>query len=266
MLHRFRFPTGVTQIRRQKPPCCRFPTGITQVCRQIHASYRFRPPSPGLVLPSEELELRQRLDEFRLDKWNFVVYRCSYGDEKLWADFKDIWTREVRRHIAESDAPELGQSLTWTFFDDARTFTDVSKDELRRHFRDWASFAPAVEQPRAREPWCSIYSPRYRFFIHVDHEAMQSVLDHPQPAIHLEEGHVNLVDSKWRLEVEDSENEEDYDSLDHTYPPIDGCTSQEVGWMKMQYSRVAPETYNLLSFDDYAWYDIYVRPPEMLPY
>lgn len=71
------------------------------------------------------------------------------------------------------------------------------------------------------------------------------------------------------LENEDGEGESElemyYRSSNHTYPPIDGCPSPEVGWMKMQYSRVAPETYNLLSFDDYAWYHTYVRPTGMLP-
>lgn len=96
------------------------------------------------------------------------------------------------------------------------------------------------------------------------------------------EGFVNFVDSQWKPlgettnpygvegdedyeDYEDYEDEEDGDE-DEVLDPIDGCTEENVGWMKLQASTsIGAEFYlTVYGYRAGGWYVAYQRPPELV--
>jgi hypothetical protein len=53
---------------------------------------------------------------------------------------------------------------------------------------------------------------------------------------------------------------EDLDDEVETFPEIDGCTEENVGWMKVCYQDLVPLLYSSL-MDNNAFEELYVRPP-----
>lgn len=95
------------------------------------------------------------------DKWGWVIYRCSYEDDEAWERFKKIVNQRTRRQVLESDAPELLESLEWTFVEDRSTLEGIPRDQLRSLFKDWAAEAIKAEQPRATDHIRRRGGPRY---------------------------------------------------------------------------------------------------------
>jgi hypothetical protein len=93
------------------------------------------------------------------------------------------------------------------------------------------------------------------------------------------EGFVNFVDSQWKPlgertnpygveedeDYEVYEDEEDEDE-DEVLDPIDGCTEENVGWMKLQASSSIGAEFYLIVYGYRAggWYVAYQRPPELV--
>lgn len=62
------------------------------------------------------------------DKWGWVIYRSSYGDEPAWDRFYEIINPRSRQYVVDSDIPEYAKSLEWTFVEDQRTLEGVPRD------------------------------------------------------------------------------------------------------------------------------------------
>ncbi|KAK0381135.1 hypothetical protein CLIM01_01492 [Colletotrichum limetticola] len=76
-------------------------------------------------------------------------------------------------------------------------------------------------------------------------------------------GHINLVNADWhpaRLEDYHGENirviEEHF-----SFPAFEGCTEENVGWMRLVVSEVGPSTFQRIT---HLWYIVYKRPPEIV--
>lgn len=108
-------------------------------------------------MQSESQILKESLEAIKHDKWGFVVYRTTYADDEAWACFKKAVDERSRESIAESDAPELTESLEWTFVEDRDALDGASRDQLRARFKTWAAEAVKTENPRATNvaPLCS---------------------------------------------------------------------------------------------------------------
>lgn len=126
-----------------------------------------------------------------------------------------------------------------------------------------------TEQPRSlaasqRNPTFGI--PRYNFFIQVDEEALQSVLAASDELYG--EGYVNFVDPQWRSLAEQSVNYElRINPDDEVFEPIDGCTEEDVGWMRIASGMIDATWYaTVVDFHGGAWYAYYRRPPEIVLY
>lgn len=222
---------------------------------------------------SAELKILGDLRQNKYTKWGWAIYRCTYNDDEAWTRFKDIVNYQSRHFIAKSAAPEVGDYLEWTFIEDRDTLENASKDQLRAHFKAWAAQAAEAEVPQLKNKPYSTYSiPRYNYFVHVDDDALRSVVyEAPQPPeLDLNcFGYVNLVKADWvsikeKLTADEMADEDLY--FEYLYEPIDGCCEEDVGWMRVPSINLSPGFYDAMHDLGDAWYHFYKRPPEIVYY
>lgn len=132
--------------------------------------------------------------------------------------------------------------------------------------------------PDIRRPWSGhgyghrIAAVRYRFCVAVDEAALQSVIS-PEGETRTGKAWMNLIEGDWTPEDAATQREEtklqylangldleEWDDEVETFPEIDGCTEESVGWMKVHYGDLVPLLYSWL-MDNYAFEELYVRPP-----
>ena len=101
-----------------------------------------------MPLPSAHRNILDGLTKLNHDKWGFVIYRCTYKNDQDWARFKQLVHDRTKQLIAESDTPEIADSLEWTFVEERATLDGASRPQLRERFNTWAEKAYAIEQPR----------------------------------------------------------------------------------------------------------------------
>ncbi|CAI7577160.1 unnamed protein product [Penicillium manginii] len=178
------------------------------------------------------IEALLKKDEFK--KWGFVIYRCTYQNNSDWEKFMARFLKEVTNHLESYSGLDLLDTYTPTVLED-----------------------PSFEGATA----ATLPNGRYRFFIAVDQEAMESVLNVPEDSDIDETGFVRMIYGEWEPEVLD---EEDIANGHETEAeePIEGCTLHDVGWMKMSWRWVVlPGFHKMRSWDD--WETYYARPPEI---
>ncbi|KAH6706369.1 hypothetical protein BKA61DRAFT_138235 [Leptodontidium sp. MPI-SDFR-AT-0119] len=221
----------------------------------------------NMSLPSPQRVLFDCLQDGKHDKWGWVIYRCTYDDDEGWNRFKRFIIQQSQANIVESDTPELADGLEWTFIEDRATLDGASKDQLRSRFKQWASEALKTEQPRVEDPLSTAYgNPRYTYFIHVDESALKSmVYGGPQPPkMDGRRGYVNFVDAEWKplSEIKSDLGIVD-EAEDEVHEPIDGCTEENVGWMRIALHMVGAEFYELMMGNRDVWYTVYKRSPQV---
>ena len=210
--------------------------------------------------------LLDSLAELKHDKWGFVIYRCTYQDDEAWGRFKQIVLERAQEDMQESDAPEVADKLEWTFVEDRAALDGASRSQLRERFKRWAAQAIVTEQPRAKaeieqDPAPTFGIPRYNYFIQVDKEALQSVLAAPKidPS---GEGFVNFVNARWA-----PLGDRYPDNNDDRHDPIDGCTEEDVGWMRIAAMMIDTDWYGAAGgFAGGGWHVYYLRPPRIVIY
>jgi len=117
-----------------------------------------------------------------------------------------------------------------------------------------------MDHGQLEELWESM---RYRYFIRVDAEAMQSILNDVNGRTSSSEAWVDLVQVDWP----DSESDEDEDEeglADHGFtdgfPPIEGMTTYEVGFQRVPVLELYPTCWMDKGTIPEKWY---ARPPKM---
>ncbi|RAH48673.1 uncharacterized protein BO95DRAFT_460927 [Aspergillus brunneoviolaceus CBS 621.78] len=139
------------------------------------------------------------------------------------------------------------------------SFDGASAAHLREHFEKWAAAAARDEHGMILEDARIRTTSRYRFIIEVHQEAVESVLSAPDPtdpeSSLNKTGVVPLVNSEWDPEEQDSED-------DTHYPPIEGCTLFNVGWLNLLYEDAELNAFSELN--NFHWDDYYKRPPEII--
>lgn len=148
---------------------------------------------------------------------------------------------------------DMLESFHPTVFEDF-SFDGANTAFLRTHFRKWVENAEQKEREKGID---TLYtSGRYMFFVMVDQESLESVLD-SDPEAMITTGFVSLVYGDWEPEAnEDGENE--------NLEPIEGCTQEDVGWMKISYDEVQSiGAGGLVMSDMHDWDRYYTRPPEV---
>lgn len=127
------------------------------------------------------------------------------------------------------------QQQIWTVVEDQKVLENATKSDVRRMFNEWVnSPEAAAEQPDAKIPPSRAQMSRYFYCMHVDEESLRSTLDDA------DDWHVNTVNRKWVPEEEEfgaEESDDDEEFLDEVreadiWSEIEGCTEEDVGWVK----------------------------------
>jgi len=218
---------------------------------------------------NEAAKIKRNLNQDNHDRWGFAIYRCTYGDDAAWERFKDIIATRAQKEIRELGEPEILDKLELTIFEDREIFDNAKTDFLREHFNQWKRDSLQREQPRTTRSTEVMLekTPRYRYFIRVDREALDSVLGAPgnrdaEPGS-TATGWVHFIDTMWTADMDDVDSDtEEFDMPDLNFEPVEGCREGNVGWMKVATGSISTELYSLLD-DPEMWRVIYKRPPEM---
>lgn len=147
----------------------------------------------------------------------------------------------VRETLEYYDGLDMLDSFMPTVMDNKTRFDGVTPSIVRDYFNQWARTACETEQgvPFDRAQWAN--TARYKFCIMVDEEALQSVLDIPLEDVddYNDTGFVILVNGRWEPELLSEEELEGYTSPppENNFEPVQGCTLEDVGWMKVCYDR-----------------------------
>ncbi|KAE8383973.1 hypothetical protein BDV23DRAFT_177414 [Aspergillus alliaceus] len=213
---------------------------------------------------ADELERLLQKNGFKI--WGFVIYRCTYQSDSDWEKFMARFLHHVTKSLEFYNGLDLLDSFAPTVFED-RSFNGVSTAFLRKHFQEWAVTAPEKEQ--GVDNTCFPESGRYRFFIMVDQEALESVLGAPDLEDSNKYGFVRLVNGFWEPQELDEDELAAYGVSSQSelkqYEPVEGCTLEDVGWMKVLYDEA--ETWAFLHVcDTFDWLTYYKRPPGIQKY
>lgn len=227
-------------------------------------------PSPRNPRISKDSSYADRIEEaYQADghsTWGYVIYRTTYESEADWTEFMRrlrAWTEDGMEICNGQDVLD---QMAWTIFDDRERFDGADVATIRRHFRAWAETAAQSEQPRRPDgaPAGMGRSPRYRYCIQIDAEALKSCVHDAPPPPEIDDdkrGWVKMIEKDWMLRSEDPRwaGRE----LDTTaYEAIDGVTAYNVGWLKCPFRSVMTEYYMLFQ-DPNAYTVNYRRPPRI---
>ena len=200
---------------------------------------------------ADEIERDLQHDNHRT--WGLVIYRCTYESDPDWSEFMARLRHQIHRTLEFYKGLNMLNSLAVTVFEDPASLDGASKSAVREHFTKWAATVPEAEQGTAN----AAMSQRYRYCIHVDAEALDSLVRQAQAPPHPEArgpGFVNLVSRYWEPDRSDR--------MEEGAEPVEGSELRDVGWMMVGYQCVMVNFYVLLrDWDD--WYREYRRPPEI---
>jgi hypothetical protein len=232
---------------------------------------------------ADNIERQLRVDGHRI--WGFVVYRCTYTSDSAWELFIQRINASIRKAMDLYNGHDLLEEgcFKLTVIADASMLDGASTQAVREHFTEWCARMVHEEQGSREEiesrrkeapPWDSRMPLRYRFCIQVDEASLQSVISEEGG------GWVKLIKGDWesreatrqqqqphetgpKVMAEDEGEFTDDDEDDEEYPAIEGCTEEDVGWMKVQLRSVMPDFYVNLR-DPNAWHTEYRRPPDVV--
>ena len=211
-------------------------------------------------MSSAASDIRDHLDVVPIDKWGWVIYRCTYADDEAWARFRDYVEAESRKEIAESDAPEIADRLEWTWVEDPASLDGISTIALRERFRTWTANEVARQLLEKHDP---ATISRFSYFVKIDEEVMQNLTGFlASKGGWCETDFIKFVDANW--EPSPPEELEDYDWQPETWEPIDECTEEDVGWMRISPIMLGAAFHDTLNGDDMAWHLFYERPPKIV--
>lgn len=232
-------------------------------------------PSPRNPRISTHSSFADRIEaQYQADgheTWGYVIFRTTYDDEAAWTEFM----RRLRFWATDSmeifNGQDVLDKMTWTVFDDRERFDGANAATIRQHFRDWAETAVKHEQQQPGQvddaPVSMGRSPRYRYCVQVDAEALRSAVHDAPPPPDFDEdnlGWVKVIDKNWLPRAENplfAGRKPD----PNVYAEIDGSTEHNVGWVKCPLPSVMTEYYML--FQDLNGYTIsYRRPPAVIGY
>jgi hypothetical protein len=211
----------------------------------------------------ESMEFYHALELLDEDRFRMTVF-----DEA--SEFDGAGAERVRRHFKTWREQAFGE------------------EQDRRHFKTWRERAFGEEQGTHSEevetqgqgddffdPVFGTRATRYRFCIQIDEPALQSILS-PTAESRESTAWVNVIQADWDPEAAAAAREQD--RIDHLamdmplesledcfeeFPEIDGCTDENIGWMRVHYQGLVPHVYAELNNPD-TLVDIYVRPPGVL--
>jgi hypothetical protein len=156
-------------------------TGISSYHSFLRASSAvFQSTSINITVPSShrfgvklDTTIANSLEECKLDHWGFVIYRCTYGSQEKWDKFIALAKQEAHDYLKHWGTGDLSvyDKMDWTVVEDAETLDGASILETTRKFQAW------VKADEREETQGNFGTPRYHYFVHVDEESLESVVD-----------------------------------------------------------------------------------------
>ncbi|KAK7985694.1 hypothetical protein PG988_003316 [Apiospora saccharicola] len=221
--------------------------------------------------------------------WGFVVYRCTYSSDWDWESCIDRIQEDVRSGMDMYNGHDLLQEgcFQLTVISDAGTLDGASTQAVRRDFNAWCGrmvheehgSPEEIERRKQKTPlWFDdwLLPVRYNYCIQIDEDSMRSILssEDDRPWVKIikadwkprEREPTHFVPGQgWVMEIRGRYKDVEYDKFhteedDEEYPPIEGCTDEDVGWVKMWYLSLMPGIYTDF-ICPYNWETVYVRPP-----
>src|SRR6266536_3328001 len=122
--------------------------------------------------------IRDSNEEGNFKQWSFVIYRCTYKSQEKWETFISLIKEDARECLEGHD--DLWETLNWTIFEDP-AMDGVDYVGPSQRFGEWVETEGSEEikgsdsteeQQRFRR-----MQPRYDFFLYVNEEALNSVVD-----------------------------------------------------------------------------------------
>ncbi|KAB5580240.1 hypothetical protein GE09DRAFT_1081429 [Coniochaeta sp. 2T2.1] len=205
------------------------------------------------------------LEEYKLNHWGFVIYRCTYSSQEKWDKFLALAKQEAYDCLEQEGTGVLSlyDKMDWTVIENAETLDGASILDTTRRFRAWVESNERVENrdDAGRLPdnqgsilthvWQS--EVRYHFFMHVDEESLESVVDDekardPAAGYFCKIVRPSLVEMREDARLA-GEIPEDQDPLDEQLELLDCVKKFKLGSLVELYAT-------LLSHD--SWYYIHV--------
>ncbi|KAH7073283.1 hypothetical protein FB567DRAFT_196713 [Paraphoma chrysanthemicola] len=134
-------------------------------------------------------KIRRSIHSHKYDKWGFLLYRCDYSSDELWAKFLAALQKEVDDSLRCYDAEDLRSSLDMTPKEDKDLLDGATVERVRDIFTAW----PGSDEAKAEFGGST---PRYMYCVHVDADVLDSVVNRAPKLLWSEArqvAYVNLV-------------------------------------------------------------------------
>lgn len=220
--------------------------------------------------------------------WGLAIYRCTYGNDAAWEKCLERLNVEIRDSMHFYNALDMLEEdrFRLTVFDDAAEFDAADVQAVRQHFKEWRTHALREEQGSREEivarggctdPHFDFPGVRYRFCVQIGEAALQSIVS-SEGEERAGEAWVNVIKGDWSWDPAAVAAQREQDKIWHmkmglepqdfedcfeVFPEVDGCTEQNVGWMKVHYMALIPRFYMMLHDPSFLDDKMYVRPPEI---
>ncbi|THY68630.1 hypothetical protein D6C97_00163 [Aureobasidium pullulans] len=244
--------------------------------RMLHT--QSHPAMSDLLSANATKRLAYVHNRYGIQKWGFVVYRCTYDDDEAWAQLMEhIKTRTIDSVKSDGIGTGMIDRLDLPVIEDP-TLEAFVADSGNGFLRTPNSRASDSDEDLLDS--LLAMTPRYNFCIHVDAGSLESIVRRDPPILaspatitgdRSKEGYVNLIraDSGWSWDEYDpatfdreSEGYElDEDPLDENEVEVEGCKLHDVGWMKISPDGKMPAFYGY-AIESSHWGVAYVRPSD----
>lgn len=193
-------------------------------------------------------KVERQLAEDSHQIWGWVIYRCTYESDADWNEFMNRLRFYIRETLVFENGLDMLESLIYHVFEDRTQFDGAHPADVREHFRQWALTAPQEEQgPGAQARQLQ----RYRYCVHVNQEALQSVLaGEAPPGDSLGDGFVNLV----CLDTRGGRRAESIEARNGD--------ERELCWMRIAYHGLMAGWYSQFRKQG-SWFTEYRAPPQV---
>jgi hypothetical protein len=125
--------------------------------------------------------IQNSLEKYELAQWGFVVFRCTYRSQEKWDKFIALLKQDAHDYFEWREMEHVHDSLAWTVIQDAEALDGAGIVETSRRFREWVNGPEGRREMQgsvfAGEDSELAYWPRYHYFLHVDEESLESVVD-----------------------------------------------------------------------------------------
>jgi hypothetical protein len=129
----------------------------------------------------EATVIHDDLDSDKTKHWGFVIVRCTYSSQEKWDKFLELAKVDVAEYFEWRPVGNVHASMVGTVIED-QALEGASLETTSRRFMEWVETKGREELQESTfvsGPGHRIqeFAPRYCYYLHVDEESMESVVD-----------------------------------------------------------------------------------------